>query len=171
MRKEYIPVATSTTIYYKPETEVEFNALIETMKVGDMIFSKWVFQASGGIWYTMGLMDENDPTTKMLFPNILLGSELSKPLSRWGLARIDYLKEHNKFLATQLGTVGLHKHCLEIETQAKERKRNMMASIRKDPANKVTEQDKAADPISWVGRINNFQAMVHETIYNDLIYA
>ena len=146
MRKEYIPVATSKTIYYKPQTKQEFDALIETMKVGDMIFSKWVFQASGGIWYTMGLMDENDPNTKMLFPNIVLGEELSKSLSRWGLARMEYLKEHDKFLAVQMGTVGLHKHCLEIETQAKERKRNMMAAIRKDPANKVTEHDKAADP-------------------------
>ena len=171
MRKEYIPVATSDTVYYKPQTEAEFNALIEKMKVGDMIFSKWVFQASGGIWYTMGLMDETDHNTKMLFPNILLGSELSKPLSRWGLARMQYLKEHNRFLAVQMGTMGLHKHCLEIEVQAKERKRNMMAAIRKDPTNKVTEKDKAADPISWVGRMNNFQVMIHETIYNDLIYA
>ena len=171
MRKEYIPVATSDTVYYKPQTETEFNALIEKMKVGDMIFNKWVFQASGGIWYTMGLMDECDPDTKMLFPNILLDSELSKPLSRWGLARMSYLKEHNKFLAAQMGIVELHKHCLEIETQAKERKHRMMAAIRKDPKNKVTEQDKAADPITWVQRMNNFQAMVHETIYTDLIYA
>ena len=89
MRKEYIPVATSDTIYYKPQTEVEFNALIVKMKVGDMIFSKWVFQASGGIWYTMGLMDKHNPETKMLFPNIVLGEELSKPLSRWGLARME----------------------------------------------------------------------------------
>ena len=171
MYKEYIPVATSTTIYYKPKPKTEFDTFIETMKVGDMIFSKWVFQASGGIWYTMGLMDETDPNTKMLFPNILLGSELAKPLSRWGLARMDYLKEHNKFLATQMGTVGLHQHCLEIESQAKERKRNMMTAFRKDPANKVTEQDKAADPISWIQRMNNFQTRIHETIYNDLIYA
>ena len=191
MRKEYIPVATSDTVYYKPQTEAEFNALIETMKIGDMIFSKWVFQASSyrqesrtpegqvlrsktteaGIWYTMGLIDENSLDTKMLFPNILLGSELSKPLSRWGLARMEYLKNHNKFLAAQMGTAGLHKHCLEIEAQAKERKRNMMTAIRKDPANKVTEKDKAFDPISWARRMNNFQAMIHETIYNDLIYA
>ena len=105
MRKEYIPVTTSETIYYKPQTKQEFDSLIENMKVGDMIFSKWVFQASGGIWYTMGLMDENNPNTKMLFPNILLGSELSKPLSHWGLARMNYLKEHNKFLVTQMGTI------------------------------------------------------------------
>ena len=94
-----------------------------------------------------------------------------EPLKRWGMARMDYLKEHNKFLAAQMGTAGLHLHCLETQEQAEQRKRNMMAAIRQDPANKVTEKDKAADPIAWVGRMNNFQAQIHEIIYHDLIYS
>jgi len=168
---EYIPVATASTIYYKPKTEQEMEQMTAIMEVGDMIFSKWAFQASGGIWYTMGLMDKNDPTTKMLFPNIVLSETPLKPLTRWGMARMNYLKEHKKFVAAQFGTVGLHRHCLEIEEQAEERKRNMMAAIRKDPNNKVTEQDKAADPMAWVGRMNNYQHSVHEIIYAELIYA
>jgi len=67
--------------------------------------------------------------------------------------------------------IGLHKHCLEIEKQAEERKRSMMAAIRKDPKNRVTESDKTQNPMECVGRMNNFQAMVHEVIYTDLIYA
>ena len=55
--------------------------------------------------------------------------------------------------------------------QAENRKRSMMAAIRKDPANRVTERDKAQSPMEWVQRMNNFQARVHEIIYNDLIYA
>jgi len=43
--------------------------------------------------------------------------------------------------------------------------------IRKDPSNKVTEHDKAKDPISWVQRMNNFQSKIHETIYADLIFS
>jgi len=167
MRKEYIPVATSETIYYEPQTQRELAEMMELMKVGDMILNKWVFS---GMWYTMGLMDENDPTTKMLFPNIVMEESL-KPLKRWGMARMDYLKEHNKFLAAQMGTIGLHKHCLEIEEQAEARKQSMMAAFRQDPANKVTEKDKAQDLMAWVGRMNNYQAKVHETINNDLIYA
>ena len=167
---EYIPVATKETVYYEPQIEQELNEMTEVMKVGDMIFNKWVFTASGGIWYTMGLMNKTDPNTKCLFPNILMGKPM-KSLTRWGMARMNYMKENNKFLATQMGTVGLHQHCLEIQEQAEQRKRNMMAAIRQDPANKVTERDKAADPMAWVGRMNNFQARVHETIYNDLIFS
>ena len=167
---EYIPVATSSTVYYKPETQREFDELVETANVGDMIFSKWVFQASGGMWYTVGLMEKTDPTTKMLFPNIILGENLP-PLTRWGIGRRDFLKEHRKFYAAGLGIIGLHKHCLEVQEQAEERKRNMMAAIRQDPENKVTERDKAADPMAWVGRMNNFQHSVHEIIYAELIYS
>ena len=132
-----------------------------------MILNKWVFNS---LWYTMGLMDESDPTTKMLFPNIVMDEAL-KPLTRWGLARMDYLKDNKKFMAAQMGTIGLHKHCLEVEEQAETRKKSMMAAIRKDPNNKVTEKDKAADPMGWVQKMNNLQTMIHETIYNDLIYA
>ena len=170
MSKEYIPVATSDTIYYEPLTEQEMEETFEVMKIGDMIFNKWTFQVNGGMWYTMGLMDKSNPDTKMLFPNILM-SERLKPLRRWGMARMAYLKEYNQFLATQLGTVGLHKHCLEIEEQAEQRKKSMMEAIRKNSANKVTECDKAQDPIVWVGRMNNFQAKIHEVIYSDLIFS
>ena len=80
-----------------------------------------------------------------------------------------FLKENRIFMAAGFGTVGLHKHCLEIEKQAENRKRSMMTAIRKDPANLVTERDKAKDPISWAGRMANFQHRVHETICEDLI--
>ena len=97
--------------------------------------------------------------------------ESLKPLSRWGMARMDFVKEHDKQLAAQMGAVELHLHCLEIQEQAEHRKRTMMAAIRQNPANKVMEKDKTADPMAWVGRMNNFQAMVHETIYSDLIFS
>jgi len=167
MSKEYIPVATSETVYYEPQTKEEFDELMEVVKVGDMVYNKWVFS---GLWYTVGLNDETDPSSKCLFPNIIMDEHLP-PLTRWGMARYDFLKAERKFMAAGFGTVGLHKHCLEVQEQAENRKRNMMAAIRKDPANRVAEHDKAADPMAWVGRMNNFQARVHETIYADIIYS
>ena len=169
MSREYIPKATADTAYYKPQTQEEMEQMTEQMKLGDMIYSKWVFN---GLWYTMGLNDKNDSTTLCLFPNITLGEDEDlPPLTRWGLQRRDYLKENRKFFVDSLGIIGLHRHCLEVQEQAEERKRNMMNAIRKDPKNKVTESDKAQDPMAWVGRMNNYQHSIHETIYADLIYA
>ena len=168
MSKEYIPVATKDTVYFKPQSKEEMETMIEQMNLGDMLFDPWVF--SNGMWYTLGLTDDADPSSTCLFPNIIMDEHLP-PLTRWGMARYDFLKSERKFMAAGLGTVGLHKHCLEIEKQAEHRKRSMMATIRKDPANRVTERDKAQDPISWVQRMNMYQSRVHETIYADLIYS
>jgi len=167
MSKEYIPVATADTKYYEPQTQQEFNDLMEVVKVGDMVYCKWVFN---GMWYTVGLNDKDDPTTICLFPNIIMDEHLP-PLTRWGLEPMNYLQEHRKFLVAQFGAVGLHKHCLEVEQQAESRKRNMMTAIREDPANLVTEHDKTKDPIAWASRMSNFQHRAHETIYADLIYS
>ncbi|MCL1882926.1 MAG: TnpV protein [Defluviitaleaceae bacterium] len=167
MGREYIPVATKHTKYYEPNTEEEVMELFEIMKVGDMVFKKWIFS---GLWYTLGLLDKEDSDSKCLFPNIVMDEQLA-PLTRWGMARYDFLKAERKFMAAGFGTIGLHKHCLEIQAQAENRKRNMMAQIRSNPANRVTERDKAENPMAWIQRMNMFQAQIHEVINADLIFS
>jgi len=168
MSKEYIPVATYETVYFKPQTKEEMDSMIPQMKLGDMLFAPWIF--SKGMWYTLGLNNEGDPSSKCLFPNIIMDEPLA-PLTRWGLARYDFLKSERKFTAASFDTIGLHKHCLEIQEQAEERKRNMMAKIQSDPRNRVTERDKAENPIAWVQRMNIFQAQIHEVINAELIFS
>jgi hypothetical protein len=92
-------------------------------------------------------------------------------LGNWGKKRLDYLREHNKPLILQMTTSELLEHCTEIEESAQAIWTTMMTAIRKNPANKVTEKDKAEDPIAWAGHMNNFKHKVHEVIYNDLIYS
>ena len=167
MRKEYIPVVTDKTIFHKPQTQEELDNLIKTINIGDMVFNPFVFD---GMWYTLGLLDKDDPNTRCLFPNIIMGEHLSQ-LTKWGMARYNYLKENNTFLVSQLGVIELYKHCLEIEERAKERKQKMMFAVRNDPSNKVTERDKALDPIAWARRMNNFKHAIHESIYVDLIFS
>ena len=168
MSKEYIPVATKNTIYFKPQSEEEMEAMIPKMKLGDMMFLPWMF--TNGMWYTLGLNDETDLSSTSLFPNIIMDESLP-PLTRWGLARYDFLKSERKFMAAQLGTIGLHKYCLEIQEQAENRKRIMIIQIRSNQDNRVAERDKAENPIEWAQRMNMFQAQIHEVIYVDLIFS
>ena len=111
MSRECIPVVTNDTIYFKPETQVEMDEMIPQMKLGDMMFLPWVF--SNGMWYTLGLNDEADLESTCLCPNIIMDEPL-EPLTRWGMARYDFLKSERKFMATGLGAIGLQKHCLEV---------------------------------------------------------
>jgi len=58
---------------------------------------------------------------------------------------MDYLKEYKRFLVAQMGMIELHKHCLEIEEQVIKQKQMIIEVVRKNPINKVTENDKAED--------------------------
>ena len=167
MRKEYIPVVTDKTIFHKPQTQEELDNLIETINIGDMVFNPFVFN---GMWYTLGLLDRDDTNTRCLFPNIIMDEPLPQ-LTKWGMARYNYLRENKSAIASQFDVMELHKHCLQIEEQAKQRKQKMMLAIRKNPSNKVTELDKAQDPIAWARRMNNFKHAINETIYADFIFS
>jgi len=162
---EYIPVSTSKTIYYEPQTQQEMTEMVKRMNLGDMIL-----RTENNLWYTMGLIDRIDPESLCLFPNITM-DEVLEPLSHWGMERKSYLQKHKQFLVAQMGMIGLHKHCLVIEAQALMQYSTMMAALRKDAANKVTEKDKCEDPIAWIARMNNYKHRIHEVIYNDLIYS
>ncbi|MCL2854439.1 MAG: hypothetical protein FWE21_02340 [Defluviitaleaceae bacterium] len=48
MSKEYIPVTTSETVYFKPQTKEEMETMTQQMKLGDMMFLPWMF--SNGMW-------------------------------------------------------------------------------------------------------------------------
>ena len=78
MSKKYIQVATNETVYYEPQTKEEFDELMEIVKVGDMVYSKLVFN---DLWYAVGLCDRSDPSSKCLFPNIIMDEHLA-PLTR-----------------------------------------------------------------------------------------
>ena len=47
----------------------------------------------------------------------------------------------------------------------------VVSRIRKNPANQVTERDKANNQMLWVQKMNMYQVRVHEIIYEDLICA
>ena len=164
MDTTYIPAETKSTRYFKPETEEEIDKLFYQMNIGDMVYNP-----RAELWYTMGLLDKDDKTSQCLFPNIVMDESLP-PLRKWGQMRMDYLIENKRPMTQQMGMTELHKHCLEIERQAKQQYDTMMAAIQQDPSNKVTNEDKNADPMVWVGRMNNFRSRVNETIMHDLIY-
>jgi hypothetical protein len=90
-------------------------------------------------------------------------------LTRWGLIRKNYLKNHSRIVYTDLKLAGkLFSHCLEIEEQAHERMEFMMKQlIEKNP---VSEDLKNADQLAWVAHMNSLKAQVEEIIKAELIY-
>ena len=104
-----------------------------------------------------------------LIPNICIPEDEAglPPLTRWGLMRLNYLKNHRRIIYTDLKLSGkLFLHCHVIEKQAKERMEFMMSQLMAhDPL-----PNKATDPMGWVSHMNTLQLQVEEIIKSELIY-
>ena len=106
-------------------------------------------------------------------PDIALEPELTeddRPTWPWGVRRRDYLKEHRSCLYLDMLMTGeIWKHMRDVQEQAQNRLDTMIPRMAVEQG--VTEELKKADPLRWVGMMNNIKASVEETIYADLIYA
>ena len=94
----------------------------------------------------------------------------NSPLGKYGLLRRRYLKEHRKVLFTNLLTSGrLNEHLAEIDRTARQRVEQTVTAMAQ--AEGVTEELKAADPMKWVGLMNNLRNAAEETVLAELIYS
>lgn len=108
------------------------------------------------------------PNGDYLIPDLTM-TEQSQPIGKYGRLRKNYLKDHRPVLYNSLLLQEkLYPHLLEIDRTAHSRIEQMMPELMKSAG--VTESLKAADPMRWVGLMNNLKAQAEETILAELIY-
>jgi hypothetical protein len=90
-------------------------------------------------------------------------------LSKYGMKRLDYLKDHKPTIYRELVHMGeLHSHCIEVQRAARNRFEFMMKQMLE--RNPVPEGLKNTDPLRWVRMMNNYKASIEEIIYSELVY-
>ena len=102
-------------------------------------------------------------------PNLILPEQDDRAIGIWGTRRRRYLKEHHRVLYYNLLTkCKLHDHLADVNEEAAE----MYDKLVKQLAEKerVTEQLKAEDQMSWVKAMNNIRNLANEIVLNELIY-
>lgn len=105
-----------------------------------------------------------------LIPNLTADSEPEEPLTKYGLMRRNYLKEHRRGVYSGLLMTGrLKAHCLEIQRQAEERMEVLTEQMAK--AEGVNEELKASDQMGWVAKMNNIRNSAEEIVLSELIYS
>lgn len=108
------------------------------------------------------------PNGDYLIPDLTI-AEQPEAMGKYGRMRKNYLKEHRPTLYNSLLlSEKLYPHLLEIDRTANSRIERMMPELMKTAG--VTESLKAADPMRWVGLMNNLKAQAEETILAELIY-
>ena len=101
-------------------------------------------------------------------PDLELPKE-SRPIGRWGRMHRDYLREHKPIQYNCLLLSGeLWTYLADLNEQAQDRLERMIDQMKM--AEGVTEELKAADPMAWVGAMNNIRNRAEEIILQELIY-
>ena len=123
--------------------------------------AKTIFEEMGGTYTQVG---------DYLLPDLKLPQEEQQPIGVWGQRHRRYLKEQRRASYATLLTSGkLNGYLADIDRQAEEMFLRLVKQMAE--AEGVTEELKAADPMEWVGRMNNIRNRAMEMVNNDLIYA
>ena len=101
-------------------------------------------------------------------PNLTLPEE-TRPIGKWGRMHREYLKEHKPIQYNCLLLSGkLWTYLADLNEQAQDRLERIIVQMK--TAEGVTEELKAADPMAWVGAMNNIRASAEEIIREELIF-
>ena len=104
-----------------------------------------------------------------LLPDLKLPEEAQQPISLWGQRHRRYLKDHRRATYATLFTSGkLNSYLADIDRQAEEMFSRLVKQMTE--AEGVTEALKAADPMEWVGGMNNIRNRAMEIVNSELIY-
>lgn len=104
------------------------------------------------------------------YPDITLSDTSQYHIGRYGRKHERYLKEHRPSVWTRLVlTEELLRHLYEVDTACNEQMEYLIKEIAKREG--VTEALKAADPMTWVGYMNNIRHRAEEIVLHDLVYA
>ena len=123
--------------------------------------AKTIFEKMGGTYTQVG---------DYLLPDLKLPEVEQQPIGVWGQRHWRYLKEHHRATYTTLLTSGkLNSYLADIDQQAQERLDTIIEQMARSQG--ITEALKAADQMTWVGKMNNIQASAMEIVNSELIYA
>ena len=101
-------------------------------------------------------------------PDLTLPEE-PRPMGKWGRMRRDYLREYKPIQYNCLILSGeLWSYLADLNEQTQDKLERMIDQMKVTEG--VTEELKAADPMAWVGSMNNIRARAEELIREELIY-
>lgn len=103
-------------------------------------------------------------------PNLTLKETNNKPLNKYGLLKLDYIKRNKKALYQQLlMTNELNNFLFSVGNEAQEMVDRLMEDYIKNDS-RLSEKEKQIDQLSWVGLMNNYKSCAEEVVLQELIY-
>lgn len=105
-----------------------------------------------------------------LLPNLTLPEKENKQLNKYGLLRLEYLKNNKKALYQELLMKDkFNEHLFSVGIIAEGRINNIVNSLIKSDAS-ITEKLKSENQLLWVQKIKNCKSIAEEMILKEIIY-
>ena len=102
-------------------------------------------------------------------PNLTLEQEEKITLNKYGLLRLDYLKNHKKAdYIIMFMNKELNKHLKEVQETAQIRVNNIIEDLKSK--SDLTENMKNTDILYWIGTMNTIKNQAEEIVLKELIY-
>ena len=103
-------------------------------------------------------------------PNLTIKETNDKPLNKYGLLKLDYLKRNKKALYQQLlMTNELNNFLFSVGNEAQEMVDRIMKDYIKNDS-RLSEKEKQNDGLSWASLMNNYTSCAEEIVLQELIY-
>ena len=103
-------------------------------------------------------------------PNLTLNDNKKGTINKYGMLRLDYLKQHKKAIYTTLLMKDeLTNHLISVSKSAESLLNNLMESYKKSDE-KLSENSKKINQLKWVKLMNNYKKIAEEIILKELIY-
>lgn len=104
-------------------------------------------------------------------PNIVLENNSNGKINKYGILKLNYLKEYDKpFYTTLLMKNELTNYLVSVSIEA-ENRLNLLMEIYKKSDEKLSEKNKEISQIEWIRLMNNYKNCAEEIILKELIYA
>ena len=105
-----------------------------------------------------------------LLPNLKLTEKENKPLNKYGLLRLDYLKSNKKALYQELLMKDkLNEHLFSVSIIAEDRINNIVNNLIELDSS-ITEKLKSENQLLWVQKMNNCKNTAEEIVLKEIIY-
>ena len=122
-----------------------------------------IYDKNNGLYYTK--------IGDYYYPNIVVDNTEKVTLSKYGRARLRYLKEYKKGLYTELLMTGkLTKHLKEIDLNSEQKVHSIIQDMAKKDGIPVYFDDTKIEQLEWVKCMNNYKNIAEEIVNNELIF-
>ena len=103
-------------------------------------------------------------------PNLILSEKENKPLNKYGLLKLNYLKRYKKALYQELlMKEELNEYLFSVSNNASEKLEFLMKQLINNDTT-ITEELKDKDSLLWTQKMNSLKSIADEIILKEDIY-